>query len=364
MQIGSIAVSIRQLALTLLVFATGCTGLRDVRHTNTDDTQSSSQVQTFGAEEIQQALGASDAEWPAARDRLICKAPDVLRTLDGSRISETDLSRVKDFISSALLNRIPYDTFRTTYRSLDRLVAAEIQARREMAKTLPSDRFISLGGNSICPLDDCPETALERVQNAFKLSPGLSVPAVMDLIHDKRPTTRVQGLLMIVRLRAVTAIRAFALLHDDVAEVGVGDGDTDFSKLQVRNFAALTPELAILYSRWHPPTRSGDDLTEREMTRAVHGICRSETEFEKHPAPRFISRDAWNRPMRVSDAGTGGFVVLWSAGPNGQAGDEDDVVRYRRDCHDAGRQIGEQLVWTAAGGGVTALPAETKALCE
>jgi len=188
------------------------------------------------------------------------------------------------------------------------------------------------------------------------------MPALLDLLRHKTPSVRIRALWIMIGLEGAMAMKGLAILQDDLAEVHIVQ-DTGSFKTQVRHFASMSPEVAILYARWHPVTRAVDDFNERQMIQAAREACRAEVLTESLQLPRFISRDAWNRPIRVDlypTANRGVFV--WSAGPNGEAGDQDDIVRYLRNCPPSDRDP-KGLIWTAAGGGATASPSEMEAFC-
>ena len=279
---------------------------------------------------LSKVLLTPESEWPAARARLLCDSPAVLALLDSSRIATKDRARVTDLISHALLYTTPYEEFRRSYPSLHKLVAKDIDARRRIANALPP-----------------------------RSSPGLSVPAWIDVTHDETTLIRARGLMLISQFHAVMALDAVAERQTDRAELSVGD-DTGSETREIRDFARLNPTFAMMFSYWNPATRIvSDDLAEHRMNLAVRELCRYRLDYEQFrqlPPPAAISSDAWNRPIRVNGFRPGQDLVLWSTGANGKPGDRDDIIRYLKTCDSLPADEEAPIVWTAAGGGATVVP--------
>jgi hypothetical protein len=349
--------------VVLGVLAAGCS----ISPTAVTNDPATSAVQATTLSTIRNAFSATDSEWPAKRERLVCDAHRVLAALDRSVIADAELSRATDLISSALLNKIPYDDFRSRYPSLHRLVAKEIGDRRVLVKAFPvaTDDSVTLVPDDLpCITEPCPQTPLAAIQNRLQSLPGLSVPAVLDLTDHHSPSARVHGLLMIIRLRALMAMTAFAKLQSDTSTVTVADSDSERPwKTQVRHFAAVTPLLATRYAFWHPPTIAPNDVTELRMSYLVRQVCRSAIADANLAVPTLASLDGWGHPIHVSAvAADEQHVVLWSAGPNARPGDSDDVIRYLRGCGHLTEEDAP-LRWTAAGGGGTPFPGQPAAFC-
>lgn len=313
------------------------------------------------ANEIRLALELNDQEWPAARDRLVCHARPVLKILNDSRIATRDSARVKDVISSALLNIVPYDDFRAQYPALHRIVRAEIEARRKLAAAIPRRNSVGTVERSweqiICILlpDDCVQPPRDKAWKEFQVHPGLSVPALVDLLRDRNPATRVEGLFLTRFLGVVTALETALLLRKDASKV-TSFGGLDRSVRVDEQASELWP-LSVGFAKWHPPLRAADDFTERQMTRAVLEFCRADPASSRRITPL---PDAWNRAIEES---YDGWALFWSDGPNGQPGDSDDIVRYLDSCRSLISDL-EHFAWTAAGGGATVLPPTTRSVCD
>ena len=344
------------LSIALLLIAVGCASTPDLR-----SRVYAAEPEASLANEIRLALELNDQEWPAARDRLVCHARPVLKLFNDSRIATRDSARVKDVISIALLNIVPYDDFRSHYPALHRMVRAEIEARRKLAAAIP--RRDSVGTvertweQQRCMMlpDDCVQPPRDKAWKEFQVHPGFSVPALVDLLRDETPAIRVEGLFLTRFLAAVTALETALLLRKDSSEVP-SFGGLDRSVRVDRLTSELWP-LAIGFAKWHPPLRSEDDLTERQMTRAVLEFCRSDRASSRKITPL---RDAWNRPIEQS---YDGWALFWSDGPNGRPGDGDDIVRYLESCRSLTTEL-EHFSWTAAAGGATVLPPITRSVCD
>ena len=311
--------------------------------------------------EIETALAASDADWPAARDRLVCSAHEVLAVLNARKVLPSQQSRVTELISQALLHKIPSDEFRARYGALHALVEPEIERRRRTASMFTQLEQVHRGSfHPGCVDYDCPKSAFQQAEADFEKLPGLSIPVLQELARHSRPAVRLYALLRMFELgSSLAAMSTAELLRNDTVEVPVAMDDLEHQLHPVNAYAAISGPLAVHFAEWNAPTAGTPDGTEQSMFAALDRAvtlkeCKWSTDVKA-----IIARDAWGRAIRV--AGTPGGIVMWSHGPNGSAGDGDDIVRFLRDCRDF--RSGASFNWTAAGGGRTALPPAMKAKC-
>lgn len=310
--------------------------------------------------EIESALTASPEEWPAARDRLVCAAHDVLPVLDARKVSRSEEARVTELISQALLHNVTYDEFRA-YRVLHALVAPEIERRRQMTPVFTQLQTVHRGSFLPGCVDrDCPKNAFQQAEAAFEKLPGLSVPVLQELARHPKPAVRLYALLRMFEIESVlAAMKTAELLRDDTAEVPVARDDLEHQLNPVNAYAGITGRLALVFAEWNGSTVGVPDETEQSMITALsEAVALQECKWSPN-VESIVAADAWGRAIRV--AGTPGGIVMWSRGPNESAGDGDDIVRFLRNCDDF--HSGNPFRWTAAGGGATALPAESKAKC-
>lgn len=300
--------------------------------------------------EVAAALGAPEEKWVRLRNQLLCRTSEVFALLNSRRIAPASQSRVRALISEALLHTISMDALETRYPALHRLVAQEIENRRRRAEI-----FKTLGVTA----------EFDRVEAEFANDPGLSVPALENLTRHENPRVRIAALGRMFKLGASLPLMAVSeRLRKDDAEITVSVGDTlETQRLRVSDHASLTEWVALRFALWHRSARATPDATERTMTAVLERVAGQQCKWSEELRD-ITANDEWGNPVRLawSKAMYVTGVVMWSYGPNGTAGDDDDVVRFMRDCRDF--RPGEPPSWTAAAGGITALPPITKSFCD
>lgn len=314
--------------------------------------------------EIDTAFAASDENWPAARDRLVCSAHHVLAVLNARNVQASDKARVTDLVSQALLHKVTYREFRTRYGALHALVEPEIERRRRIASVFANAESVDLGPKNFPPCPECGKTEAQSAEDEYTAMPGLSVPFLDDLVRHSEAHVRLYAFRRLFSVGStLSTMTAADLLREDDAEVRTVQGDTPERRARLRDFAGISRWLAVRFAEWHIPAIGPADATEEQMVGIVKAAsargCRWSSEVLE-----LAASDQWGRPLR-STWTTGGeslSVAIWSYGANGAPGDSDDVVRYFADCRTF--QPGQPPVWTAAGGGVTVLPPRNKTRCK
>jgi hypothetical protein len=220
------------------------------------------------AAQIAEALASSEETWPAAHDRLVCVAPDVLAVLNSRPIPEAERPRVLEVISLSLLHKMSHETFRTRYRALNTIVAPEIERRRELTPiftrldTLHVGSFV--GG---CAGDECRRDALGTAEKVFEKLPGLSIPVLQDLARHPKPAVRLYAMIRMLDLdSSLAAMETSELLRNDTAEVWVARDDLDDRAVPINSYTAMTSRRASLYAQWNSAAVRGEAGTEESAT--------------------------------------------------------------------------------------------------